>query len=351
MLMFRGPLVALVLCGWLLPVRLWSDDIVPKVVVENVSNPLGLAVQPETGHVFVAEGGEGRVVRIIDGQLQPVVIGLPQVEIQQRTVGPFKPMGLEFIDRRTLVLSVSDIPHLGAAICIAQLPEEVGAEPLDFDALLRIVPLTKAGDSSGPNYFFGVTASKSAIYVTQNDNEGNGWILQADIKNLKDMSQAESFGQLKRLIATRDTVKVGSPAGITLSARGEIVVGHLGATDPSRDSHLSFYRSTDGRLLLNLETGLFDIVAVQYGVPRTPSHKAYLYALDLAVNSPEFGGLYRLDAEFRSGKQAIRAVKIATLERPAAMALGNDGSMYVAILGPADGDGSTGKVWQFEPGL
>ena len=103
--------------------------------------------------------------------------------------------------------------------------------------------------------------------------------------------------------------------------------------------------------MLNLETGLFDIVAVGYGAPKPPSNKSHLYVLDLAHSSPEFAGLYRLDAEFRKGKQGVRAVKIAPLDRPTAMALGNDGSVYVTILGSAEGGDATGKVLQFEPGL
>ena len=342
MLMTRAYLVALVLLGWLSNGDAWAD-VVPKVLIENLSRPLGVAIQPETGDVFVAEVGSGRVVRIDDGQLQPVIVELPH----EQQAGAFQPMGLEFIDRKTLVLTVGRTPETDAAMYVAQVPD-VGDGAVSFDSLLRLGPIAKAENATESSDLLGITASKSAIYAAEGAGAKKGWILQTNIRNLKDMTKAESFGRVTRFIATSDAVKVGSPAGITLSSRGEIVVGQMGALDGSRDSQLSFYRSTDGRLLLNLETGLFDIVDVCYGAPKPPSNKAHLYVLDLAMNSPEFGGLFRLDAEFRGGKQGVRAVKMALLDRPAAMALGSDGSLYVTVLGPPD---EAGKVLQFEPGL
>ncbi len=343
--MVRAHLAALMLLGVMSMTNLWSDA-VPKVLVEDVAQPVGVAVQPETGHIFVAEAGEGRVTRIVDGKLQPVIVGLPN---WQTNSSPVRLVGLEFIDRQTLVLGVSASVGLDAAVCIAQIPEP-GSEPLQFDSLIRLGPLAKTDDSAGPSEFLGVTASKSAIYVVES-NKANRSVLQSNIKNLKNLSQAESFGPVTRLIATKDEVKLQAPAGITLSARGEIVVGQLGTIDQARDSLVSFFRSTDGRLLLSLETGLFDIVAIQYGASKPPSNQANLYVLDRALTSPEFAGLYRLDAEFRRGKQGVRAVKVASLDLPAAMALGNDGSMYVALLGSTDDSERSGKVLQFEPGL
>ena len=39
-----------------------------EVISEGLSNPTGVAIQPGTGHVFVAESAAGRVIRIVDGQ-------------------------------------------------------------------------------------------------------------------------------------------------------------------------------------------------------------------------------------------------------------------------------------------
>ena len=52
-----------------------ADDDAPKkpteekitVVLEGLHNPTGLAKQPGTGHIFVADSGTAKVVRIVDG--------------------------------------------------------------------------------------------------------------------------------------------------------------------------------------------------------------------------------------------------------------------------------------------
>ena len=45
-----------------------------EVVSEGLYNPCGVAVQPETGHVFVADSGNLKVVRIVDGKPQDVIV-------------------------------------------------------------------------------------------------------------------------------------------------------------------------------------------------------------------------------------------------------------------------------------
>ena len=346
---YRGLMVLLLV--YLCPYPLLADT-APKVVVEKLADPSGIAIQPETGHIFVAESRLGRILRIVDGQPQPVIVTGPDESVELGADARFRPLGLGFIDRHTLVIGTGNHPRHEAAVYVTQIPD-VGADPLHLDSLLKLGPLHRTDESPELGDFISVVASKSMVYAAESDERTKGYIFGAEIKDLKQLDKLESFGQLRRFIATREAAKVPSPSGMTLSSRGEIVVGQTGALDDSRDSRLSFYRSTDGRLLLNLEIELLDVIAVQYGAPKPPSNKADLYVLDLANASPEMAGLYRLVAEFRSGKQAVRAVKIASLDRPTAMAIASDGSMYVTVLGPASTstNANSGQVLRFEPGL
>ncbi len=45
-----------------------------NVLVEGLDNPSGIAVQPETGVVFVSDSGAARIVKIVDGKIEPVVV-------------------------------------------------------------------------------------------------------------------------------------------------------------------------------------------------------------------------------------------------------------------------------------
>ena len=92
---------------------------------------------------------------------------------------------MAFIDRETLVIGGGGRQG-SEVIYVARVPgpEE---EALSVEALLTLGPLDTAGDSD----FFGVAASKSAIYTTANRSDGKGWIVQVDIRNLKDMTVAD----------------------------------------------------------------------------------------------------------------------------------------------------------------
>ena len=48
----------------------------PKVetVAEGLTVPCCVAIQPGTGHVFVADSAAGRVVRIVDGKVEDVIV-------------------------------------------------------------------------------------------------------------------------------------------------------------------------------------------------------------------------------------------------------------------------------------
>ena len=43
-------------------------------IAEGLNVPCGVAIQPETGHVFVADSGAGRVIRIVDASHSCVLV-------------------------------------------------------------------------------------------------------------------------------------------------------------------------------------------------------------------------------------------------------------------------------------
>ena len=86
-----------------------ADDAVKvDVVLTGLTNPCGVAIQPNTGSVFVSDTGAGRIVRLsaeATDKSTPVVTGFPQAgeaNSKEPTYG-VGPLGLVFLDQNTLV--------------------------------------------------------------------------------------------------------------------------------------------------------------------------------------------------------------------------------------------------------
>ena len=75
-----------------------------ETVLEQLNNPCGVAVQPETGHVYVAESGAGRVVRIVEGKAQPVIVNFPLDVYGKGPQYKIGPLGLAFASKDVLVV-------------------------------------------------------------------------------------------------------------------------------------------------------------------------------------------------------------------------------------------------------
>lgn len=295
----------------------------PKVetVLDGLINPVGLAIQPETGVVFVSDSGAGKVLRVVEGKAEPVISGSP-IDVYGK--GPkceIGPLGLAFFDKDTLIVGDGGFVDGEEFVRVFTLPEEGKALDYDKDAKTKAGPLEATDDLKPEGNFYGLAVSKSAVYVTSNGDDTKGWVLRMPIEGTK-------FGKLERWLATKEAVEVDAPVGITLSPRGEIVIGQMGEVNKPNDSLLTFYNASNGKMLLNLETNLHDITALGYH-PKT----GLLYALDFAWMEPDAGGLYRIDRGAKEGDAPIKSAKIVGLEKPTAMAFAPDGALYVTTIG------------------
>jgi DNA-binding beta-propeller fold protein YncE len=133
--------------------------------------------------------------------------------------------------------------------------------------------------------------------------------------------------------------------GIALSKNGDIVIGQCGEVNKPQDSLLTFYSAKTGKMLLNLETKLYDITGLAYS-PKT----GLLYATDFAWMKPDEGGLFRLDAS----QDGVKTTKIASLDKPTALAFAPDGTLYITVVGPKgenENASKQGKLLKIAPGL
>lgn len=299
-------------------------------VLENLDNPCGVAIQPETNTIFVAESGAGRVIRVIDGKAQDVITDFPMDVYGEGPKYNIGPLGLTFLDKNTLVVGGGGNPDGEELIRIYTVPEQ-DEDAINADAMKASTgPLVAEGDVVGEGNFYSVVANEGAIYATCNGDDAKGWISRADRKS--------KLGELTKFIATKEQVHVDAPVGLTISPDGHLVVGQMGEITAETDSLLTFYGSANGKMLLNLETGLRDITALCYS-----NGSGQLYAIDFAWADTSKGGLFRMDGEGSGKNQTCKAVKVTTLDKPTAMVAATDNSLYVTILGTAKKDAKEGE--------
>jgi DNA-binding beta-propeller fold protein YncE len=312
-------------------------------VVGGLSNPTGLAVQPETGHVFVADSAAGKVVRVVDGKAEDVVTGFPKDVYGKGPFYDIGPLGLAFLDKDTLVVGDGSYKDGEEYVRVFTVPA-AGKPAINFDkdAKAKLGPLPEKDGLKPEGNFYAIAVGKTAIYITSNGDDTKGWVLKADVNGTK-------LGELTRYIATKEAVEVDAPVGIAISPVGEIVVGQMGEVNKPKDSLLTFYSAKTGKKILNLETGLYDITSLAYS-----SKTGSLYALDFAWMSSGDGGLYRLDRSNADGKQGVKSTKVLALEKPTAMAFGKDGELYITVVGPkkdSENAPKEGALLKIAPGL
>jgi hypothetical protein len=314
-----------------------------ETVVDGLDNPCGVAIQPETGDVFVADSGALRIVRISGGKAEEVITGFPKDVYGKGPMYDIGPLGLAFLNKDTLVVGGGGKPDGEEMLRVYTVPaagEKITADKMEASFTL---PAQNPGADNavlGEGNFYALAVVGNGIYVTSNGDDTKGWINMATIEGGKVTSY-------KRYIATKEATGVDAPVGITVQpgVAGNLVVGQMGEVTVPNDSLLTFYNPKNGKMLANMPTGLFDISAVAY------SPKGQLYALDFAWMDATEGGLFQLIATRDGDKQAVKAEKVTSLDKPSAMVFGEDGALYITVFGTAEGDKQGGKLLKISSGL
>ena len=308
----------LLLSLFLIPSDVISQEFTKEIVAEGLKNPCGLAIQPETGHIFLTDSGHFKVIRIAADKQEDVITDFPKGVYQNGETFDVGPMGLLFLDKNRLLVGDGGRPGKDA-IRVFEVPAE-GADPITADSSQAKLDLSGEGQIPAEGNFYSMAKTPTAAYITGKGDETKGWIAQCDISG-------NQISNLRRAIATRELVGIPSPTAITISPEGFLAVGQIGKPNEESDSELAFFE-TDGKFLQSFKTGLKDMVGIAYGPKR-----GRLFAIDFNAQQPESSGLYKIVAD---GKNKCKAIQIMNLDQPSSIAFAPNGDLYVTLFGPSN---------------
>ena len=302
-----------------------AADLKSEVVADGLINPSGVAVQPGTGHVFIASQAGVHRLDPKSGKLTAEITGYPDpTDIYGK--GPkydIGPLGLSFLDQNTLVVGDGSRVDGEELVRIYQVGDEPAAKPqMESKASKTLGPIA-ASDLSikGEGNFYGVVATAEGIYVTCNGDDTKGWVAKANVKEGK-------VGKLMLKIATKEATEVDAPGPITTTKSGKgIIVGQIGEVTVPGDSLVTVYSGT-GKLQKKLTTPLNDIA----GIAWSPGGK--LFATDFSWVDAAQGGLFSVSLGMKDATEA-KTEKLLSLDKPTGIAFDGEGNAYIAVFGTA----------------
>lgn len=320
-----------VYCSVLTSVR---AEWIVKPLASDLAAPRAAAIQPETQHIFVADTGRGRILRVVDGQVSEVVVGMAP----GGTTSAQAPTSLLFLDAQRLLIGCAAPSSSQTGLFVVQLPA-LGASPLAFDATRALqVAWEKVVSPPGSWSHLTLLSRQTVLAVgPASSKESSGQLARMEINSL----DQNAFSPIGRFLTIAD------PQCLTIAPRGEIVVGHREAdtttqAESDETSRLTIFRATDLQPLLQLPCGLRHLTGLVYSPEGSTPDGPLLYALDAGAfatdSTSDTGGLYRLDAKLDGGKQTIFPVKLLPLHFPTSITRGPDQSLLVTTLGPLNAD-------------
>lgn len=318
-----------------------AEDLKPTPVLTGLLNPCGLTMQPGSDHLIVADSGAGRIFgfSVTDWHADKMITGFGTDKYGKGPIYDIGPLGLTFVGKRLVVGGGNQVDGKELVYFFDLPPHGKTIEAKDAKYTAGPIPIGAKESPKGEGNFYGVVYTNDAIYVTSNGDDTKGWVLKADI------GKDGKPGELKPFIATKEKVNVDAPVAITLNKQGQLVIGQMGEVNVAGDSLLTVYDAKSGELITSAKTGLSDIAGLAYG-PKSGK----LYAVDFSWADPKNGGLFRLDVTGAGKDATVKAEKLCSLDKPAALCFGSDGALYVAEFGTEDPSKKDAKGNVMRPG-
>jgi hypothetical protein len=303
------------------------DSTVTTGTVQPDSTPEQPATPEPAGGIYISEAGVGRVTRMSRlAKRVPWLTGYsptpPDAAVERPSAGSMG--GMYALPSRQLL--VAGLEPDGRAT-IRRYATAAAQATVEQGDLLWSARLPRGALP------WGLTTNTQNLFAAISDDSATWGLLQVPVQS--------THGEPLRW----DQLAAYRLSGLVQSPRDEIVVAARGAWSDELDARLAFLHPQDGRVLLDLAMDRRDVVSLAY------SPNGRLYGIDMAAESSEPGGLFRIDSRYHLGRLAVHCVWIARLDRPTALAFDRDGSLYVTLWGPAGKPHPSGQLIRFAAGL
>jgi DNA-binding beta-propeller fold protein YncE len=317
-----------------------GDDLAVETMLDELDSPSAVAVRPggtmDRFEIFVAERAAGQIIKWVAGETepQPAIVGFQPGGADEGRSQQTGLQAIHFLDPTRLVVIAADQDRTAlvrsyelrddAPVKADAMHEQVGVAAQNgirrgTEALrLHDVARTLANDR---------VPDLMIVTATGDERERGLWKVPVRAGTIGDLLPFAA--ETQRSSPLLGGVRGGShPTAIAVSNQGYVAVAQ------AKDSHseLAFYNPIDGARLMQCALDLTNIAALAYS-PQTGN----LYAA--AVNSDEVdSGIYRIDDESQPAAPACKAIKVADIKHPTAMAFAPDGTLYVSAMGDNDDD-------------
>jgi len=324
---------------WIAAVGLSSRSVAADAVVETVldglQDPYSISIRP------AAESSDPYEILVFDrGAGSIVSVRSDEPGRSTKLIGGWKAG-----DRAEVVLAL-DARHVIASSGKALLSVYALAtqgESLAADDASQTIEAPKALEPAPPRHVSAIIRTRANRHVpdmlilAMGGEGAPGGLWQVPIR-------ADTLGDVAPFSpASNDAARPVS--ALAVSNEGFIVAAEAARPDRPTPSRLTFYNPIDGSVVLRLPVDLHEISAIACS-PK--SGNLYVAAMELDSETP---GVYRVDDATRDGRRASKAVKIADVQRPAAIAFGPDGSLYVATIDDADSAREQGTLKRIKGSL
>jgi hypothetical protein len=327
-----------------------ASDGKPRLELEivNLYNPCGVAIQPKTGHVFVADSGHLRILRYkpADSEIAQEVVQFTKDVYGKGPMYDIGPLGLAFLNEKLLVVGGGGHVDGQELIYIFDVSQPRRQEAKNAKHKIGPIGPTPGKTEKGEGNFYALAYHEpTTVFFSTNGDDTKGWVAKLTVK---DNTPDE---KLELAIPTKEyTGEVDAPVGITMSPDKKLVIGQMGeVSGKGKDSLLLIYDPNTGKPVAKAETGLYDIAALAYH-PKSGN----LYALDYAWQAPNEGGLFRLHVSGEGADFKVKAERVtygyeagkdapampfagepSALDKPTAMAFDASGNLYITLIGTA----------------